>query len=138
MTTPTDAVPYQDTPCTRCPFAKTTPPDQFPAARYRALAATAGSPGSEADLSAPMFACHKNPEGHEKACAGWLASLGYHHLGVRLAVATGRLPAKVLRPGPGWPELFTSYSEMAAVQAGDGVPDEPHPGPVGPEADQPV
>ncbi|NDK24708.1 hypothetical protein FSY75_09505 [Streptomyces sp. TR1341] len=66
-----------------------------------------------------MFACHKTKEGRERACAGWLAAVGHRHIGVRLAVAQGRLPAEVLTPGDGWPELFDSYEEMASVQAGE-------------------
>jgi hypothetical protein len=65
-----------------------------------------------------MFACHKSPEGREYACAGWLAAVGHHHLGVRLAVITGRLDAAALEPGADWPALFESFGEMAATQAG--------------------
>jgi hypothetical protein len=64
-----------------------------------------------------MFACHLSPQGAEYACAGWLATVGRDHLGVRLAVATGRLDPAVLDPRPGWPPLFDTYEEMAAVQA---------------------
>ncbi|MYR58330.1 hypothetical protein GTY54_19525 [Streptomyces sp. SID625] len=64
-----------------------------------------------------MFACHKTPEGREKACAGWLAAVGHEHVGVRLAVAQRRLPREALTPGDDWPLLFTSYTEMAARQA---------------------
>jgi hypothetical protein len=62
-----------------------------------------------------MFACHKTAEGREIACAGWLAVVGHHHLGVRFAVAMGRLDAAVLVSGPDWPMLYGSYSEMAGV-----------------------
>lgn len=64
-----------------------------------------------------MFACHKSMPGHDEACAGWLAAAGYEHLGVRLAVATGWLPASCLTPGIEWPELFDTYSEMVETQA---------------------
>lgn len=46
-------------------------------------------------------------------CAGWLAIAGTYHLGIRLAVALGRLPASVLQAGEDWPDLFGSYDEMA-------------------------
>lgn len=113
-------LPYRRWPCQECPFRRDTRPGQFPACRYEALKATAGAPGAEAGIGAPLFACHKSPEGREEACAGWLAVSGYEHLGVRLAVAQGRLPASVLTPGEGWPELHSSYDEMAAVKAGKG------------------
>lgn len=102
-------------PCAACPWRRDTDPGQFPACRYDALAATVGAPGREAGVSAPMFACHKSPEGREEACAGWLAVAGIEHLGVRLAVALGDLPTSALRPGDNWPPLFDTYDEMAAA-----------------------
>ncbi len=36
------------------------------------------------------------------------------HLGARLAVAAGRLDPTSLTPGPGWPALHQSYTDMAA------------------------
>ena len=112
-------LPYRRYPCAECPFRRDTKPGQFPACRYSALQDTAGRPGAEAPLGAPLFACHKSPEGREEACAGWLAVAGYDHLGVRLAVAMGRLPASALMPDDGWPKLFGSYAETAAAQSGD-------------------
>ena len=91
----------------------------FPACRYEALRETAGKAGAEVPVGAPMFACHKSPEGREEACAGWLAVCGIEHLGVRMAVLTGRLEPEDLKPGEGWPELYETYDEVAAVQAGD-------------------
>lgn len=64
-----------------------------------------------------MFACHKSADGQEQACAGWLAAVGYHHLGVRLAIAMGRLDPDTLKPGDGWPRLFESYAAMTTAQA---------------------
>lgn len=107
-------------PCKRCPWKKETPPGEFPASRYEELRVTSEQPGGyEPGIGAPMFACHKTAEGRERACAGWLAAVGHRHLGVRLAVAQGRIPAEALAPRPGWPALFDSYQEMAAHQAGD-------------------
>lgn len=113
-----DRLSHRKRPCEECPFRRDTDPGQFPACRYEALAETAGAPGAEAPLGAPMFACHLSAEGRDIACAGWLAVAGYEHIGVRLAVALGELPAEALEPGDGWPELFGSYDEMAAVQGG--------------------
>lgn len=98
-------------------------PGQFPACRYEQLENTSGRPGAEAGLDAPLFACHKTAEGREQACAGWLATVGREHLGVRLAVATGRLPVAALDPGDGWPPLFDTYIEMAATQAAHDQPE---------------
>jgi hypothetical protein len=70
-----------------------------------------------------MFGCHKGEPGTDAdlACAGWLAVAGREHIGVRLAVAFGELPAEVLSPGEGWPELFDSYEEMAETQGATDV-----------------
>jgi Family of unknown function (DUF6283) len=100
-------------PCDECPWRRDADPGRFPACRYEALAATAGGPGAEAPLGAPMFACHKTPDGAARACASWLAVVGAEHIAVRLAVITGRLPMEALTPGEGWPVLYGSYEELA-------------------------
>lgn len=111
-------LPYRRQPCPECPFRCDTEPGQFPRERYEALQSTVGRPGAEAGIDAPIFACHMSKEGRESACAGWLAVVGLDHLGIRIAVAQERLPPTVLRPAPDWPELFSSYDEMAKVQSG--------------------
>jgi len=115
-----EPLPRRKFPCGECPFRRDTTPGQFPASRYEALRATTGSPGHEAPIGAPFFGCHKGEPGTnaDLACAGWLAVAGIGHLGVRFAVLTGRLEPEHLRPGEGWPELFSSYGEMAAAQGG--------------------
>jgi hypothetical protein len=115
----TDDLPRVHRPCDECPWRLDAVPGRFPACRYDALTATAGAPGAEAGLDAPMFACHKSPEGGERACASWLAVVGAEHLGVRLAVALGRLDPDALRPGPGWPALYSSYAELHAANGGE-------------------
>lgn len=102
-------------PCTECPWVKATPRGQFPPERYAALRGTTGTPSEQVFFDAPRFACHKAPEGEEFDCAGWLAAVGLWHLGVRVLVAQGHLPAEALRPGAGWPELHRSYDELEAV-----------------------
>jgi len=115
----TVSLPHRRRPCAECPWRRDTTPGQFPASRYDALRNTSEQhPGAEPDFNAPLFACHKSPQGHEEACAGWLAAVGHRHLGVRLAVAQGRLSGAALEPGDGWPPLFDSYAEMAATQRG--------------------
>jgi hypothetical protein len=110
-------LPHRRYPCSECPWRRDTTPGQFCRSRFDALAATAGTAGNEADFDSPMFACHKSPEGNEEACAGWLATVGVDHLGVRLAIATRRLDPSALERGPGWPPLFTTYTEMTDTQA---------------------
>lgn len=100
-------------PCDECPWRRDAPPGRFPACRYEALSATAGGPGREAPFGAPMFACHKSPDGRERACASWLAVVGADHLGVRLALALGRMPPEALSPGEDWPPLYSTYEELA-------------------------
>jgi hypothetical protein len=107
-----DPLPHQKKPCKECPWRKDTPSGQFTAERYEALRNTTGSPGKEADLNSPIFACHKTQEGREAACAGWLAAVGIEHLGIRFAIIQNRLPADSLKPKKDWPELHSSYEEM--------------------------
>jgi hypothetical protein len=114
-----DSLPHRTYPCTECPFRRDTSAGQFPACRYEALRETVGQQGGEVPIGAPVFACHKSPEGRDEACAGWLAVCGIEHLGMRFAVVTGRLEPEDLQPGEGWPELFASYEEMAAVQGSE-------------------
>lgn len=66
-------------------------------------------------MDAPVMACHKDQPGTAhplRLCAGWLAVVGPHHLGVRMAVLTGELPAQALQPGDDWPELHESLAAM--------------------------
>jgi len=110
-------------PCQECPWKVDAEAGKFPTCRYEQLTATAGAPGAEVWLDAPIFACHKSPEGGERACAGWLATVGRDHLGIRMAVITGRLDPVALDPGEGWPELHPTYAAMAIANGVD--PDDP-------------
>lgn len=112
-----EPLPHRRRPCAECPWRRDVAPGQFSQERFDYLAETTGRPGNEAGLNTPMFACHKSPEGREEACAGWLAAAGYQHLGVRVAVAFGRIDADVLEPGPDWPPLHESYTEMVDAKA---------------------
>lgn len=109
----TGRLPHCLRPCRNCPWRRDSPAGEFPVERYAALRATTGQPGNEAGLHAPMFACHKSPNGRDRACAGWLAVAGSNHLGIRLAAALGRLPGTALQPDQDWPDLFDSFDEMA-------------------------
>jgi hypothetical protein len=110
-----EPLPHRDAPCANCPWRRDSPAGEFPPERYEALSKTAGKPGAEAGLTAPIFACHKSSEDHPRACAGWLARCGRDHLGIRLAVIEGRMLGEVTwDPPPDWPALFDSYGEMAA------------------------
>lgn len=68
--------------------------------------------GMGPDYGASMFACHQSRDGAEIACAGWMATVGHRHPGVRLAVAMGRLDASALRPRAGWPDLHQNYQQV--------------------------
>lgn len=101
-------------PCTECPWRVDVEPGQFPPERYEALRDTTGRPGDEAPLGAPMFACHKSPEGREFVCAGWQASVGLDNIQARLSASQGRIDPEGFRPGPDWPELHASYEALEA------------------------
>lgn len=112
MSGPTE-FPHASRPCAECPFRLDVPVGKFTPQRYEALRDTVGMAGAEARFNAPVFACHISVEGKDRACAGWLATVGIEHLGIRLMVATGRLPADTLTPKPGWPDLYPDYDSMA-------------------------
>jgi uncharacterized protein DUF6283 len=112
--------PYRKFPCGACPWKRSSPPGQFPAGRYEDLRCTAADTPTRvlASLTDPrMFGCHEGEPGSnaDLACAGWLAVCGRDHLLVRMAVLSGRLPPEALGPGDNWPELYASYSELAAA-----------------------
>lgn len=69
-------------------------------------------------MDAGMFGCHKSSEADTMPCAGWLAAVGVFSLNVRLHLMRGAIPPEAMKPGEGWPALFDSYEEMAAVQSG--------------------
>jgi hypothetical protein len=104
------ALPYRRTPCDECPWVVGNV-GQFPAERFARLAVVAH------DQSWDQFACHKSSDGADVGCAGYLLRGAAHNLGVRLAVAAGRLdPAATTDGGR---ELYPSYRAMAEAQ---GVP----------------
>jgi hypothetical protein len=108
-----EPMPRRRFPCGECPWKIDAEPGRFPSSRYDDLRATSDQSG----LDAPLFGCHKGDPGTnaDLACAGWLAVDGDQHLGVRLAILSGRLPASALVPGEAWPALYSSYDEMAAA-----------------------
>lgn len=105
-------LPHVSRPCRECPWRRDAEPQKFAQERYEALRATSDQSG----LHAPLFACHMTKEGREQACAGWLAVAGEQHLGVRLAVISGRLSVCALHPQAGWPDLHDSYEALVAHQ----------------------
>lgn len=104
-------------PCAECPWRRDQPPGRFPPERYDALRATCrdGDTSFNAGFGAPLFACHKTPEGRETACAGFLAVEGWSNVSVRMAVTAGHLDPDALTPGGDWPDLYGSYEEMHAA-----------------------
>lgn len=106
-------------PCSDCPWRADSDPAQFSPERWDQMIATAGAPGAEAPIGAPLFACHQSNEAREQACAGWLAAAGHHHLGVRLAAAQGRIPVEALTPDSYDIELYRSWDELLAAKLRD-------------------
>jgi hypothetical protein len=111
-----EPLPRPDRPCATCPFRVDHDPGTFGIDAYDDLRATVGAPGAEAWIDAPLFACHHSRAGEESVCAGWLAVCGHKHLGVRLAVATGRL--EPVEPDDTWPALHPDYDTVVAHAAG--------------------
>lgn len=102
-------------PCDECPWRVDAEPGRFAPERWAALAASsADERGFGPEYGNPLFACHKTPEGEERACAGWLAREGANHPTVRLAVLLGDVPACALDPGEGWPDLHPDFQTTRA------------------------
>jgi hypothetical protein len=119
----TDQLPYRRFPCSECPIRADNhdnPDAKFPAERWAALTATVRDPatGRQPMPGDTMFGCHKGEPGTnaDLACAGWLARFGHEHIGVRLAVAQGRLPADALEPGDNWPPLHHTWTSVVQAQ----------------------
>jgi hypothetical protein len=90
-------------------------PTLFSDADMAKLAHANGVAGSEAAPNAPTMSCHRDQPGTAHAmrlCAGWLAVVGPHHLGVRMAILAGRLPDDALVVGQNWPELRESLNHL--------------------------
>jgi Family of unknown function (DUF6283) len=98
-------------PCDACPWRKDAEPGRFTPERWKALAPSSSDGNFGADFDAPLFACHKTPDGKERACAGWLAMEGANHPMVRLDVMLGAIPVCALQPGEDWPDLHETFIE---------------------------
>ncbi|NUQ98286.1 MAG: hypothetical protein HOY79_17640 [Streptomyces sp.] len=114
--------PRRNFPCNECPVRRDNadnPQSKFPEHRWDELRATIGEADVPGLLDMPMFGCHKGTPGEPEedlACAGWLAAFGHRSVPVRLAVSFGQLDPAALTPGPGWPELYEDWDEMAEAQ----------------------
>lgn len=98
-------------PCAECPWRTDAEPGRFEEERWEALAASSPDErGMGPEHDAPLFACHRTPEGGERACAGWLATVGRAHPMVRLSVLTGSLPASALDSKGDWPSLHPDFT----------------------------
>jgi len=118
-----DELPRRRFPCAPCPIRADNadnPDAKFSAERWDALTASVRDPetGRQPMPGDPLFGCHKGEPGtnDDLACAGWLAQFGHEHVGVRLAVAQGRLPAQALEPGENWPTLHQTWAGVVRSQ----------------------
>jgi hypothetical protein len=97
-------------PCNECPWRADSEPGRFARERWDSLAASSvNTEGFGPTYGEALFACHKTPDGKERACAGWLVQEGANHPNVRLAVMTGKLPMCALSPGEDWPDLHPDF-----------------------------
>jgi len=78
-----------------------------------------GGPGAEAARDATTVVCHLDQPGTAHAwrlCAGWLAVVGHHHLGIRIAAMFGGLPSRALNPPAHCPPLYASLDDLEAAR----------------------
>ena len=112
---PVGIQPHRRYPCAQCPWRADVDLAMFSDADMAKLARANGVTRDEASMDAPAMACHLDQPGSAhpmRLCAGWMAVVGQHHLGIRMAVIAGRLPAEALALRPDWPALRTSLSEL--------------------------
>lgn len=125
MTEPEQQMRRRVFPCGPCPIRADNadnPDAKFPAERWDMLSDSVEHGEHHPQPGDMMFGCHKGEPGTDRdlACAGWLARFGLGHVGVRLAIAMGALPADAVRPGPNWPPLHATWDEVRRCQTSDG------------------
>ncbi|MGA3979009.1 DUF6283 family protein [Ralstonia nicotianae] len=116
-------------PCASCPWRREAVASDIPnfdLVLAESLTATCPDQrGMRPDFGASMFACHQSKGGAEFACAGWLATVGSRHPGVRSAVLSGRLERGALAPGADWPALHDNYQQVLEKLRATNVESEP-------------
>lgn len=126
-------------PCSACPWRSDSHADEIPGFRLELAERLAEScpdtRGMGPEFDAPVFACHESRVGEEIACAGWLATAGNAHPGIRLAVMQGRLDPEALAPAPGWPPLHPTYTAVLAQLRAQTTPEAPSHGEREPDHD---
>lgn len=103
-------------PCASCPWRVDQDASDIPnfdIGKAENLAATCPDHrGMGPEYGAPIFSCHQSKDGAEFPCAGWLATVGHRHPGMRLAAMSGTVPMEAFEPGAGWPELHDNYGDV--------------------------
>lgn len=97
--------------CDECPWRRDVPVGKFPPERYIVLEDTCRPGGLPA-----VFACHRSPEGKEKACAGFLIVHGLDNNRCRIAARDG-----AWKPGEqeaAW-ALYDNFDQMAKANGYD-------------------
>ncbi|WP_433463943.1 DUF6283 family protein [Spirillospora sp. CA-128828] len=118
-----DSVEFRTFPCAECPWRRDADLSLFTDDDFAKLRAadvgvigTINDPNEVDDLlAAPGMACHKDQPGTPhplRLCAGWLTAVGPHHLGTRMRIAIGALPASAVVPNEDWPPLYEDLDEL--------------------------
>lgn len=99
-------------PCDSCPYRQDVPSGIWAAEEYAKLVEF-DAPAHEQPHG--LFYCHQNPldSGKDRLCAGWVACHGSDLLGLRIAVAFGRVAPEVFDYETDVP-VFASGQEAAA------------------------
>lgn len=120
LTTTRDAMVIRPEPCPTCPWRRDAEVGRFPPQAYRESAHTAH------DAAQTTFACHESGKKNPATCAGFILANSAHNLGLRMALAFGRVSGEKLeeifqRQQESGPALYDSYREMAVA---NGVPED--------------
>ncbi|MFJ1768019.1 DUF6283 family protein [Amycolatopsis sp. NPDC088138] len=109
--------PHRTHPCAQCPWRQDADLTAFSDADMTKLANANGFAGCEAPADAPAMSCHLDqPDSAHpmRLCAGWLAVVGRHHLGIRMALMIDKLPPAAVDTNDDWPPLHESLDDLTA------------------------
>jgi hypothetical protein len=79
-------------PCATCPWRVDKDASTIPRYDHEKACNLMNTVGAE-DWFRPIMACHHSTEGDDIACNGYLATVGWTNINVRLLAATGKIPS---------------------------------------------
>lgn len=92
-------------PCLNCPWRVEAPRGHWDPEHFREIWKGCQDDGLH------QMACHKSTQKAPLPCQGWVRTMGFDSIGVRLSVMTGRVSVAEVHDRHG-PELFRTFGAM--------------------------